>query len=254
LGKRERWTNKTAMGCAVLILVPYLLLVGGWHMRNYLLTGDSAFSQVFANNMLFYRAAGVIALRDGISLEEAQARLRPTVAIRDGKVDSNAMMAQGLAIIREHPLLALRTQISGALTLLLGPGDGVFTRMLYTIPDGRSPSLDFFQLPLRQHLERWLWSKPLPFLAFLLSAAQLVVLYGGIGLWWGGTLWAKQRVASIHLLLWGIIVYFVVVTAGPEANSRFRVPLMPVLVMYAAAGLSWVSTLRYEAGQSNKRL
>jgi hypothetical protein len=199
-----------------------------------------AVSTVTANNMLFYRAAGVIALRDGISLEEAQTRLRPMVETRNGRVDYDAMMAQGAAILRANPLLTLHTQVTGALTLLLGFGDGVFTRMLYEMPDASSPSIDLFRLPLRQHLERWLLSKPLPFVAFLLSAIQLAMLYLGVLCWWGKMFWCKHRIASIHFLLWAVILYLIIVTSGPEANSRFRVPIAPLLALYGGAGVYYV--------------
>jgi hypothetical protein len=40
-----------------------------------------------------------------------------------------------------------------------------------------------------------------------------------------------------HLLLAGIAIYLVVVPAGPEAYARFRVPVMPLLAVFA--GIGW---------------
>ncbi len=56
-------------------VIPFLLIVGGWQARNYLLTGDASLSQIEAYNLLAYRAADIIALRDGVSIESARQSL-----------------------------------------------------------------------------------------------------------------------------------------------------------------------------------
>ena len=53
---------------------PWIILVGGWQLRNYLITGKAEFSYVQGANLLFYRGAGIVAQRDSISFKEAQER------------------------------------------------------------------------------------------------------------------------------------------------------------------------------------
>jgi hypothetical protein len=38
-------------------------------------------------------------------------------------------------------------------------------------------------------------------------------------------------------LLFGLVLYFVVLSTGPQAYSRFRVPFTPLLALLAARGL-----------------
>jgi hypothetical protein len=45
-----------------------------------------------------------------------------------------------------------------------------------------------------------------------------------------------RETVFIHLYLTGLILYLVVISAGPEANYRFRLPLVPLLAIYAATG------------------
>ena len=61
---------------AVLLLLPAVVILGMWQVRNVRVSGSAEFSQIKNVNLLMYRAAGVVALRDGISLEAARDRLQ----------------------------------------------------------------------------------------------------------------------------------------------------------------------------------
>jgi len=60
---------------------------------------------------------------------------------------------------------------------------------------------------------------------------------GVIGCW---ALFRRRQWPAVMLLL-TLIGYFVLLGAGAEANSRFRVPIIPFLALLAAVGLeaSW---------------
>lgn len=46
----------------LLIVVPWICFVGGWRVRNWLVTGSSKLSHIEGINLLYYRGAGIIAL------------------------------------------------------------------------------------------------------------------------------------------------------------------------------------------------
>jgi hypothetical protein len=70
------------------------------------------------------------------------------------------------------------------------------------------------------------------------AAAQLLLLYAGAG--WGlGRLWDEPGAGRLTaVLLAALAIYFVILSTGPQAYSRFRVPISPLLALAAARGLA----------------
>jgi hypothetical protein len=79
---------------------------------------------------------------------------------------------------------------------------------------------------------------PIVFIAFILTSAYLIVLYAGSI---SGLVSSAKEVENQHVtaiaLLWIVIIYLFIVSAGPEANVRFRTPIMPLLAIFAGKGL-----------------
>jgi 4-amino-4-deoxy-L-arabinose transferase-like glycosyltransferase len=232
IGWRRGWPARGLALLLLALLIPYGLLVGGWQWRNYRLTGDPAFSTVMTNNLYFYRAAGVVALRDGISLAAAQEQLRAKLPPLTGKALDGWLEQQAITILRAEPWLAVRSAMIGGTTMLLGLGDGVLTGLLTEEPAAGSAAWAFLRgAPANE------W-QPIALLAFGLAGLLLLIQYGGCLLWWVKIVWGRLPWSPIHLLCWLILAYFVLISAGPEANSRLRVPLTPLLALYAAAGFA----------------
>lgn len=230
---------------AILFFLPFLLIVGGWQVRNYLLTGDSAVSQIQAYNLLAYRAADIIALRDGLSIEEAQAMLgiNDNSGIRTSRqevIRNDHYMERGLEIIRAYPGLFLRSWFNGLLNLILGSGEGAFMQMVNGKPVPTSPIDDLKILSISEYLLKWMVNNLLYFLVFLYALAFLSAIYLGVLVWLGIALSHKQF-SPVDVFCWGVFLYFVVLTAGPEGYYRFRVPLMPILSIYSAQGWIFLS-------------
>jgi hypothetical protein len=147
---------------------------------------------------------------------------------------------EGLRLIRQHPLLFVKSQIFGLFKLLLGTGEQSFvTAMGLTEPGG--PLRDVFRLPFAAYWQRWARPHPWLVLLFFLTGIHLFALYIclSVGLWrlfrTGG-----RQCRPAHLVLGCLICYLLAVSAGPEAYSRFRVPLMPFLALYGGYGLACV--------------
>lgn len=195
----------------LLVILPSILLVGGWQLRNYRVSGSSEFSQVKVLNLLSVRGAGIVALRDGIPLSEAQHWLRSDLGIHSARVVTpeleERMKEEAFRLIRQHPVVFLRMEVTGAMRLLIGPGVAT-TRDLI----GRRAAT-----PL-----------------IVLALVHLGLLYCGVLAWL--FLPGETRDITTFALL-GIAMYFVIVSAGPEAYSRFRVPTVPIFSLVSAAGL-----------------
>jgi 4-amino-4-deoxy-L-arabinose transferase-like glycosyltransferase len=250
-----RWRIVTTAAWTVL---PFALVVGGWQVRNQVRAGDPGFSQIDGVNALFYRAAGILALRDGITLEAARQGLAPEgyvafvtrAMLHPGERLADRGTAEYLRLLAAHPLLALRSAGGGALRMMAGTGEDALTRLLGLPGEGGGPLGDLRRLTRGEYVEKWLGRFKARFWLFLLALAHLLLLGAGVALWVvtgsrprragpPGTPGHEmaRRVRGAHAVLWTILLYIVAISAGPEANEFFRLPIVPFLCLYAAAGI-----------------
>jgi 4-amino-4-deoxy-L-arabinose transferase-like glycosyltransferase len=232
IGITQRWRRSQLLLAMALLVLPFLLLIGGWQVRNYLLTGSAQYSSVEGVNLLYRRGAAIVALQEDMDLQEARSQLweeskpqEEPLPRRWTAVDDARWKQEGMALIWRHPLLFIRSQLPGAVLLMATPGEGELLRMLgLPIGEIRSP-LDYLN---RFHM-------PLAVFMSLFALLYLAIVYCGLLSWWWHRL-RNWRFSSIHLFTWIVVLYFVAVSAG-QGYSRFRVPIMPILVLYAAHGL-----------------
>ena len=224
---------RSALASAVLMWLLFAALVGAWQVRNYVSTGSAQFSQAGNQYLFIAKAAAIVAIRDGLSLQEAQQRLAqehaawlPPDARRTSQtqlLESQGKFAQ--AIVAAHPLLLARTTFSGTAANLLGPSnlahlfgsDNVALREAFF-------RQDFARFPLRD------WSLALASWTF--GLLFLGVLYTGIGIM------LKQKGVKNAEIAFLVLTaaYVILVSSGPEAYSRFRMPVMPIFCVLAAGG------------------
>jgi len=239
----------------VVMLIPWFGLVGGWHLRNFLSTGSLTFSTIQSSSLLFYRAADVIARRDGIPLEEAQRRLgyqnyralHPETSTWTETQLHRRWKDEGLKIILDHPGLFLKGQIWGLAKLLFGPGESALVAHAGLGEKNTGPEVDLLKMSLREFTEKWVLRRPTWFGLFVYSQSYLLIVYIGVGM----ALWLlidirkqaswdyvrSKTIKGSNLFIWGITLYLLLISAGPEAYSRFRVPLMPFFCLYGGYGL-----------------
>jgi len=153
-----------------------------------------------------YRAAGIEAAQKGETLEEAQQEFRAQYGdiqfVEDRERFEQSLRDYQWIASRElfsAPLLLAKQTVAGCGKLLLGPG----TRALDTSLNQAEPSA------------KW-WPS-------IYSAALLVVLLL--------SLVGVKRLGVEALVPLLLVVYFVCLASGPESNSRFRVPITPLLAV-----------------------
>jgi 4-amino-4-deoxy-L-arabinose transferase-like glycosyltransferase len=211
--------RRSALTVAAAIVVGSVVLVGAWVVRNEAKTGVATVSTIDGYNMLQYRAVGAL-VEDGeprnLAQHDVLVRLAPHVHPGDNAAQiSRAELSVGISILAGHPIGALKSWARGEVKLLLGPAKSETAVLLTGSKDARGPAL---------HV--------------LVVAEQLVtiaiVVAGGLGIL--GLLIGRIRRPELWFLA-ATAVYLVVVSAGPEAYSRFRVPVTPLLVVLGAAAL-----------------
>ena len=203
------------------LLAPVFLLAGGWIARNAAVTGVPLLSTIQGVNLLEYRAAGALAHESAVTLEaardELRARLAPRVLTAANPAEvSRAQTLLAFEVLREHPRGWIMTTADGAFRLLAGTGQTALSRI------SGNDGLGVARGP-------WPMVTALV-LTFAVAAPLLGALAGVVALWRDG------RRPAVTLLV-GMAAYFVLIPAGPEANTRFRVPAEPFLGLLAGAGV-----------------
>lgn len=222
---------------SIAFLVPCAALLGAWNVRNHHEVDSWRFNAVESKNLYWYRAADIVARRDGIDLEEARLRLTerlyrgrgpefdyeryrngdpPSVwEHRQGQYYGRAQQ-EGLEILRSEPQLVARQFVRGVYSQLVQSGWG-----------------DAFG---------YLTGQPPP---GLIRAGGLLEVWGVEALALVGVALSLRRRGPerfAHVLTVALVAYMIVVSAGPEAAAghRFRVPIWPILCIYAAIGLDGI--------------
>lgn len=210
----------------VWFLVAALIVPSAWVLRNRVETGEVTLSSIDGINLLFWRGAGALAMessgftfnpladgeqryRDRLYRYE-QPRLNRIADARWGSL-SDAQRAgefrrMGAQILRQHPRGAVASAANGALNLLF---------------DAPLDLASVYASPLRELLLATM---------FLFTSALLLLSFVGLRSLFAAEPWFAW-------LLTVSVLYFVVVSAGPEADSRFRTPIAPLQAVAAGAGI-----------------
>jgi hypothetical protein len=200
-----------------------MLLPLGWGLRNLHHTGVFTISSIGGINMLTYRAAGALAIEDdgdfdsdlademkGLQ-ESADDEIQRRLHIADAEELPDAVRGKyyseiGLRILRQHPRAAVLLTLRG---------------LLVNIFDSRWEGLEIVsRFPtdiVRRSLDAY-------------SAAVFVFVVIG-----AAALWKRDR--DLAAMIIATVVYFLLISAGGEAESRFRVPVIPQYMIVAACGL-----------------
>jgi hypothetical protein len=197
----------------------------GWALRNRARTGVFTVSSIGGTNLLMFRAGGTLAILDhgddferdrrdeaaGL-IDDADAEIERTLHIDDANELPHAVRARwysrmALRVIRQHPLAFAELTLRGLLVNLF---------------DSRWDAMNVVT-PLHESIVR---------IALDAYTAALFV-FAVIGAW-------ALRRDELGLLLVLTVAYFILISAGGEAESRFRVPVVPQYVIAAAAGVDVV--------------
>jgi hypothetical protein len=208
----------TAIFVAAALAVPL-----GWAVRNRIVAGNFTVSVIGANNLLLHRAAGAMAILDEGDfdkdleteqrdlLEEAHDIIQQkehVAAAEDLPEGVRAPYYSALArrVILEHPVAFALLTLRGLLVNIFDSDwDSI---MIVSRLDSR-----MIELALDTFVA----------IVFFLALIGLVVL------------WSRDR--ALALLIAGTVGYFLLISAGGESEARFRVPIVPEIVIAAACGL-----------------
>jgi hypothetical protein len=218
--------HRASVRAAVLLATVFFVVtatpLAAWRMRNAVVAGYDRFAGIGDVNLLYYRAAGVIARQSGKSIDEVQRQMHRELNV-DAPLISTGRFARGQEraaryreMRRRGSAIIANDPKAVALDWVAGAGRTVFGR----------ETTEWASLLGWETLSRpWMVARVL--LTVIWVPLLLLALVGLLRVRWG-----------LPLVLPGLLVatYLVVLGSGPEAYSRFRVPFVPVICIFAGAG------------------
>ena len=212
------WRRSTAV-----FVIAALALPLAWAARNKIVGGDFTVSVIAANNLLMHRAAGAMAIADEGDFEkdliieqhdlerevndimEAKEHVAAAEDLPEG-VRATYYRALARRVILQHP-------IAFALLTLRGLVVNAFDS-------------DWDSIMIVSRLESRTIQIALDLFVGLVVALAILGLV---------VLWPRDR--ALALLIAGTVGYFLLISAGAEAEARFRIPVVPQIAIAAACGL-----------------
>jgi hypothetical protein len=217
-GGRRRSRGAVALG----LVLGFALPVGAWITRNDAVTGSPLFSSNSGFTLLRYTAASALAFDEHLSTRTARARLVAEADFLLGGEHNEARRDRvqrdlALRVLRSHPRGTAVTLARGGFRMMTGPGRASVRQLAFGTGSGGIAG----QLALAVQVT---------FVALLLVGVALGVVLAYV---------QGNRFGLAFALC--LIGYFLVLSAGPEAFARFRVPIVPYLA--ALAGVGWPGAL-----------
>ena len=203
-----------------------LVLPLSWQLRNLHHTGVFTISSIGGINLLTYRAAGVLAIEDdgdfnsdltdemhGLQADadsEIEARLHiPDAEELPDAVRSRYYAQYAMRVLRQHPRATVMLTLRG---------------LLVNFFDSRWEAMEVVSRFPMTIVQRGLDAYTACCFVFAVIGAA--------------ALWRRDRDLAIAIV--GTVVYFLFISAGGEAEARFRVPIIPQYVIAAACGVEAV--------------
>jgi len=232
------------VGCitnGLIFALIFWLTLSPWLIRNTIVFGfpriHSMGGMLLSHNAVFLEQA-----RSGRSFKEIQREFGKELEnLVKGKNLSEAeevRVAQqlGQKKIMKHPILYARVHLAGVLSMLVEPGSSEFWRLLGRKPRGIPILSRFLTKGSGGVIATVLGNKSFSQICYI-AGAMIFLLIIYIALIAGSIDLILKRKYSVVILFLAILGYFLL-AVGPLGNMRYRVPIMPYIMLLAAYGFT----------------
>lgn len=223
---------------ALWFVVPVVVLTGSWYARNYAVHRQVFYSEIGNFNLLYFQAADLFAKEHGLTLDQARAHLyeqvqneMEVIPREDPVLFYERCGKKAKGIIASHPGGFLKNALKAHSNLFFRPLRGYLDYQLgvadvYSAnsPYGRASFLGLFA-----EGSHGLTSLTIP-LQVLMNLAVFVALLLSLF-----RMFRTDR--TLFRLALILIGYFVLVCSGPEIDARFRVAVLPLLLVFTTKAL-----------------
>ncbi|MBN2144780.1 MAG: glycosyltransferase family 39 protein [Candidatus Aureabacteria bacterium] len=245
--------------------INYLIMIGSfyvcifpWQWRNYKKADYFGMSTVTAVNLYFYRAAAVLAEVKGIdyySMRKEMGAYDSSIVIEKNPELKNASSGkiasfiekEGKNIIFGHLKTYLKIHWQGIIRILLDPGSAEFLKYFGLYKEGSGLLGQCISHGVLTALTDLFKTNPILFWLTLFSSPWNFFL-AAFTIWF---LIKKEFPFEIRVMVLLFILYFLILSGGPEATGRFRIPILPVMTMAAGAFLDIMGAKKIKNSAEN---
>jgi hypothetical protein len=224
-----------------------LMIIAGWSTRNYKSERYAGVSTVGAINMYYYRAANVVARKEGTLLEATWksfgTRLGvPYERIYNADVQSAAlahrMNSLAFKVLEANPIETFLMTAQASIYLAVTPMRSPVARMIGTAGSSEGNGLNAGALTIHRVRDTLMAVLQSPLLTAMVLLQVVLTIFLWVGIAWAA-IHCLRRDGNYRfwvLYLFGAGALLVVLAAGGEADARFRSPAIPLLAAVAGLG------------------
>lgn len=237
-----------------LAIIPFLIVIGPWLVRNYSIFGVAALSSSGLQNVYSDLGGAIIGVRDHIPTPEAKQQIEEDFAARYGiemkdlqrdLTHSSDMFKEGVDIMLSNPLPTIKVFTSISITFFTHDAWTYYLQRWHILPGYEtlfSPSYTLMtEGPLeaiRQSLEHAGLTLPTAVLGRLFWLVVSILFFVGIA-----SLFLQGGVSRTYaLFILSLVLYLLALSAsvGFGINGRFRYPVNSIFFTGAAMGGSLI--------------
>ncbi len=228
-----------------IVILTSFLVISPWMYRNQVVFGSPVISTIGYNNLLYYRAAGVISIKESISRPNVVEKLKEkTRAEFNGDIEKDSIglkkyeARMGSSIILHNLPLYIRNHVISVFNMLFRPIRSTFDLQLGFVESGTS--LTEWGEEYESSIFSRFFKQTSPLTVFLVVIQLPLLLILWVGFIYGMIyFFVKKKTLPFSLLLI-LVLYFCIMSGGPEAWARFRVPIVPFLSIGCGIGLATI--------------
>jgi 4-amino-4-deoxy-L-arabinose transferase-like glycosyltransferase len=228
---------KVALGAFILLLLPSMVLVGGWQLRNKQVFGTYQYTDIDAVNLYHYYAADVIASSRHISIKEARKVLdseAPTLHFNSPVEKANYYRKKGAAVLLAHPFWAAWQGVSGFFRTVFGNDYILLYYNQNLFNHGKQLEQYLYHLNFKNFISTAGFADYLKILAvgFVFIFNFIIVMLSIVYL----CKHFKENISSRSTLVVFLIIigYFLLVSSNYCSLARFRMPFEIIFDSFAA--------------------
>jgi len=233
-----RWKAPAVL---LLTVLPWL---AAWQIRNWAETGFSGFTSIGVENLYFFDTADLIARTEHRRVFQVMRELggggeyfaaHPEQVGWSHSQRLAFMKSETEKVVRQHFGLFLLSRIQGSARVVFSPAatDLMIQLNLTDLAEVMSMRAGIYaQGPLYAAIK---FNDANPFAGGLMAGLEVLLLgtyfFAVKGVLRGGV------PAACLWLLFGVWLYFIAVSGGAPGGGRYRLPVMPIICIFAAAGI-----------------
>jgi len=236
---------------AFIFLIITMSLIAAWQIRNRAETGYGGFSTAFDTSLYYVQGASVLAKLEGKSdLSELWDVMTRKANEHSAQLSERLeyMRQEGIRLTLAHPFVYAQIHVRGIMRTLSGVEAHTYIRVLEL---GSAQNRD--ELASGRVWEMFNDDYRKLSVSIILMTAVLGLIVGTIYLFALVALFSCDFRKSMPVIcLLSVVVYWLVITGGPNGYGRYRHAVMPIICMVAGYGLHLIFARLKPGGSSHE--